>query len=115
MCYVGSDRFTATGCPSVQARAGGTRKEVVVAAVLSQLTTAEAALKKRRKFIKHEAQQLMEQAAVDFLGLRKADVAAFKGHFAAMDTRRKQYIRPKEFFAGVGCVAVPSSQPAGDV
>jgi hypothetical protein len=54
---------------------------------------------KRRRQLEREHENDLATAAVDFLGLKAADVAELKRVFRAMDVRRRGYVRLREFFA----------------
>jgi hypothetical protein len=79
----------------------GTRKEVVVAALKKQLAEAQHALVKRKKQMKNEGDSILQDAAIDFLGLRSGDVDSLQEVFDEIDVKEKGYIRVKDFFTSM--------------
>jgi hypothetical protein len=90
----------------------GTRKEVVVAALKKQLAEAQHALVKRKKQMKNEGDSILQDAAIDFLGLRSGDVDSLQEVFDEIDVKEKGYIRVKDFFTSMEYVHKTSRQHA---
>jgi len=83
----------------VQKRRGGAKQALIKRTAGAAIAEAKAHVAKRRRQLEREHENDLATAAVDFLGLKAADVSELKRVFRAMDARRRGYVRLREFFA----------------
>jgi len=98
-------RISMKSFPPQLKKPGGGKKDLVEAAIKRSIHAAEKQLKKRSRRMAVERERMQEQAAIDFLGLRKPDVAVLKATFRAIDVKRRGHLRLAEFFTFLGCAS----------
>jgi len=75
----------------------------LVQGTMSRLVRAAARdVKRRQRRMRKEKGQLEEKAAIEFLGLRAADVAAMKAAYRDMDAKGRGHLRTADFFKAIG-------------